>query len=397
MRPVIVLSVWLSTLIGSCKTRDNSEIKELPESPLIDMFNETSNYGKNLQAKFGSSELNFKVKSNITIKSPIEGSINLLSRFGTPTIAKVKFFDDGDPIGVGYFHEALDIARKNIADSNRVLAPVSGKAKLVFDEDPSTEKPEEIDNYSTSIVIHDDKSNALVSLLHVKPISKFYENSDFIAVKEGEVIGHIANLEGSVIPDSRELRHIHLMIIDFEKRQFLNPSLYLSGYRDVESPQINETALYDEQRKRHSKLISGKLDIVVSAFDKDNFSEFNQEIAQMSVVVRDQHGKELYKLPDCNFENFWFQKDLRLKSPLNAVNIQPIFDPLPVTSTNVVRKDISFEYAATNLKVIGSNCEILSDEDGYVLIDDSTTHVTIDVMVADHFGNSINKKFKVTR
>jgi hypothetical protein len=399
MRIVIVLVITLgASLISSCKPRADSDLKELPETPIVDMFDEASHYQKNLQAKFGSSGLNFAVnKKRLILNSPIEGRINLLSRFGTPTIAKIRFSDDGDPVGIGYFHDALDIARKNPQTSNQVFAPVSGKAKLVFDQDPEQEKPVDIDSYSTSIVIHDEQSNALISLLHVKPLPKFYESDGFIDVTKGEVIGQISNLEGSVIQDSPEFRHVHLMVIDFEKRQFINPSLYLIDYKDTLAPHIGEIAFYDEQRKRHSKLISGRLDLVLSTFDKDNFSTFNQEIAQMSVVLSDQHGKELFRLPPCNFENFWFQTDLRSKTPLHAVNIQPIFDPLPVESANIVRENIIFEYASTNLKVVKDNCEIIEDEVGYFSVDDSVKHVTVNVTVTDHFGNQSNKKFEISR
>ncbi len=397
IRIILILFCYMA-LLASCKQRDNSEIKELPESLLIDMFNETSNYNKNLQAKFGSSGLNFTVeKQNLRLVPPIKDSINLLSRFGTPTIAKVNFLDDSDPIGVGYFHEALDIARKDPYSPDDVFAPVSGKARLVFDADPTAEDPAGIDSYSTSLVIHDESSNALVSILHLKPLPNFYQNEGFVDVSKGEVIGQIGKLERSVIQDKPEFRHVHLMIIDFEKRQFLNPSFYLSGYKDTEAPHLSEVALYDEQRKRHSKLTSGKLDIVVSAYDMDNFSTFNQEIARMALVVNDHHGNELFNLPDCDFNDFWFEKDLGLKSPLHAINIQPIFDPLPVESANIAREKIFFEYAATNFNVKGGQCEILADEDGYVSIDDSHQYVIVSVKITDHFGNQIDRKFEIKR
>ncbi len=399
MQIVIFLLIWLSSnVLSSCKLRDDSDLKELPESPMVDMFDEDSHYYKNLQAKFGSSGLNFTVnKDSLILNSPLEGGINLLSRFGTPTIAKLRLMDDGDPVGIGYFHDALDIARKDPESSNQVLAPVSGKAKLVFDEDPDEEKPMDLDGYSTSIVIHDLQSNALIGLLHVKPLPKFYKSEGFIDVAKGEVIGQIANIESSIIQDSPELRHVHLMIIDFEKRQFINPSLYSRGYKDTLNPTIGDLAFYDEQRKRHSKLISGKLDLVVPSFDRDDFSTFNQEIAQMSVHVSDQDGKEIFRLPPCNFENFWFQKDLRSKTPLHALNIQPIFDPLPIEGANIVRENIVFEYAATNLKVFNQNCEIIEDAMGYFSVDDSVQSVTVNVTVSDHFGNQSNKKFEITR
>jgi hypothetical protein len=268
----------------------------------------------------------------------------------------------------------------------------------VFDENPESERPEEIDGFSTSIVIHDKESNALISILHVDPLQKFYQTTDFLNVNRGEAIGTLARVEDSVIPDRPEFRHVHLMIIDFEKLQFINPSQYLRDYKDTQPPQIKEVVFYDENRQRRSTLVSGKLDLVVSVFDVDNHSSFNQEIASMSVVVLDRNDKKIFELVNCNFEDFWFDKKMRLKSPLHAVNIKPIFDSIPAESTNVARENIYFEFAATNLKLgpMGQ-CEIIDDADGYMLIDDSHSYIAVQVEVTDHFGNTSKKEFEFVR
>lgn len=396
MKPWYMAFTTLCLLVvtsPSCKTVPATRVKTLPEAPLLDIFAEELPYNKSLTAKFKDSGFDFTVNpSRLQMDVPLESPFALLSRFGTPTFGTVNALAEG--VAVGYFHEALDFARVRADQSPAVRAPVSGMAAVVFDCAPGESDCVTPSDYATSVVIHDDVSHALVGMLHVRPTPALLNASGFVRVTKGAIIGVLGAIEGSVLGDKPEWRHTHLMAMDFQKGTFINPSRHFSGYADTKAPTILGVRLFDENAVLASSPKTGKYDIVVDAFDSDDHSSFNREIAGMSLSVRDQTGRVLFQLPRCAFDGFLFQPRLQLRSPLFALDAAEIINGLKDHPTNTLQKDIHFGYAPTNLRVgLDGTCSVIEDGAGFVVIPQTASMITADVTVFDHFDNQTRRVF----
>jgi hypothetical protein len=376
-----------------CKTADSSQVKTLPEAKLIDFFDHDFPYYQSLVQRFKGSGLDFTVNvGNIHLLPPLEGPFNLLSRFGTPTFGGIDFF--GASLAVGYFHGALDFARRQPGQSSAVRAPVSGLAAVVLDCAPDETKcRENTPAYGTSVVIYDKTSHALVGLLHVKPRPDINSAKDFVPVKAGEVIGELGALEDSLVPDRPEFRHTHLMLIDFKNDRLLNPSLLVEGYRDTLPPLISGVRVFDAAGRQGPPKGLGRFDLVVDAYDLDDHSIYHQEVASVVATARDQDGHVLFTLPRCLFDDFYFQSRQRPRSPLFALETASIVNEMKPNDVNVLRPDLSFGYVITNLKVDATGkCSIVNDDEGFVEIGASVQQIDLDVTAFDHFGNQFQKK-----
>lgn len=391
------------TATAGCKTRSNelSELESVPNQAFTDIYHTDHDGGlyENIQEKFSAQKWNYQVNlKNLQLNWPLQDEKTpLLTRFSTPTI--VSLDDDKEASDKAnwfvYLHEGLDIARSQTKVSTDVRAPVSGEAIIIHDVAADADEPKTPLPYNTAVVIYDKNSHAIVSMLHVTPAANL-KTDGFITVKAGDVVGTLAPLSGSGLPDDARLQHVHLSVMDLGKQMLINPMMHVSKYSDKIAPKIQRAFLMNEIGEVLTDLTDGALDIVIEASDRDRDSERPFEIAAIDFEVRDENNKVLRAGPDCDFGRFSEKNFAEVFDPRDALDLGNALTDGKAPAANQER---TFRYVITNLKPNGNDtgCELIGDEKGFLLVNEKTQKIKVRVKVYDHMGNSTRQEFEFKR
>ena len=237
----------------------------------------------------------------------------------------------------------------------------------------------------------------MVILLHVDPIPSLQEG--FLSdVVKGGVVGRLAEVESMKPEVEFAYRHTHLILIDLGARQLKNPLHGIKSYQDQTKPSVKEIYFLDDAGKKMAVLASDKVDIVVDAFDRDEASRNNMEVAEIAYSVFDDRGKKLLSSNQCRFDSFTDSI-----FPPSEENREPLSDLLdlgraksqssgkhwPEFKTDATNPDRSFRYVLTHFSADGTDdCKLRSDENGYLEVVDDVKALNVEVELWDHNGNS---------
>jgi hypothetical protein len=314
---------------------------------------------------------------------PLTGSRAVLSREGTP----IRLASDV------YEHTGLDVIRLTETEEAIVHAPLAGTA-IVSDWYGTQQFP--WGDYSTVVSIWDPDTHLVVQLMHVKA-DPMLPRGTFFPVTRGQPLGELADIgiAGG--------RHTHLNVVDAEHFELLDPITVMPQYLDTTKPVAHELYLLDAMGARHDALVSGPLDIVVSAHDRDDMSPRNLEVVSIAYSARDEMGNELGHLDRCLFSDA-FKKlatdwsmstsTIRLIDFGNATGQFSGFWP----SSDLGNPDRLFRYAVTNLVQNNGTCAVVAnDRDGQLVIADTVTSLTVTVDLWDDRDNRETKQFTLAR
>ena len=332
----------------------------------------------------------------LSLKWPIDSKkSSLLTRFGTPTVitTEQRMFNKN----FYYSHEALDITRHDHAESHNVYSPVSGIA-IIIEDGIINESLKDLDYYSTAVAILDENSNAIISLLHIKPslsLSKKY----FTKVSKGDLLGEMALVTSMQDPIKQELyKHIHLTMIDPINKNLINPIFYTDHYIDDVKPIIKDISLFDKKGKKHDALVHGEVDLVITGYDKDNFSNRNFEIAEFTFIVKDLHNNIIHQVKDCHLD--FLSNALTFKNNKDAYYLDHIGkfvnDDFDLFYTNASVRDREFSYVLSHFKNSSHRCILKKDKDSNLSINKDIDFINVEIEIKDYFGNKSRyvKEFK---
>lgn len=305
---------------------------------------------------------------------PVPGEKSLLlNRLGTPI-----YFGS-----MGYYHTAFDVLRTPEADGTTVVAPHAGLAK-VFDWYGTPVNPS--DPYSSVIAIYDPVSHVVTQLMHVKALPALASATDPIEVAQGDVIGEIAVI--NQIAD--RLRHSHVDFIDGQKKTILNPGALFPNYHDSVAPQAKRVYVADEAAQTGDKLVSGKIDVVVEAFDRDDDSDRNFELGAIAYSVEDESGQVLANVPRCSLDHVYES----IAGP-SSFRAKQLIDFGSATgqlggdwpSSDIDNRERTFRYALTQLVVEDGRCKVLDDTVGHLEVGDDIQQIVVRMTLWDPKGN----------
>lgn len=401
MKTVAFALLAMSAASVSCKTRTAAltELESIPNQAFADIYHTDHEAGlyDNIQDKFGTQKWNYQVNlKNLKLNWPLKDTkTTLLTRFSTPTIVSLEEAHETTQANwFVYLHEGLDISRSQAEVSADVQAPVSGQA-IVMQDAIADETTTPLTAYDTAVVIYDQNSHAVVSLLHVAPAAHLKTDS-FTAVKAGDVIGSLAPITGVALPNDPRLQHVHLSVLDLSKQLMLNPMMHMAPYNDKIAPKIHNAFLLNENGEKLTHLIDGDLDIVIEASDRDRDSERSFEIAAIDFEVRDENNKVLRSAPDCDLSRFTEKNFMDVFDSRDALDLG---NAMSDGKNAPVQAERSFRYIITNLKPNGNDggCDLLADEKGFLPISEKTQKIKILVKIYDHMGNSTRQEFEFKR
>lgn len=308
-----------------------------------------------------------------------------LTRFGTP-IQLASY---------GYIHTALDIMRPLPTDSTDVLAPVAGTA-FMFDWYGNVGYHG--NPYAGVVGIWDPKSKLVFQLMHVEPSPELLAaGTNPIEVTQGQVIGKLAlpPIDG----DAEGFRHTHLDIIDGAGKRALDPSRYLP-YQDHVTPRFGELYVLDATAKKSNKLSTGKLDVVIEASDRDDFSARNFEVNAISYSIL-VDGVLALSTPKCEFDHLY--ERVTQESYSSGVLSFIDFGNAAAQRDNkwpmsdLGNPDRTFRYALTQLAVVDGRCTVKKDADGFLELPEAAKSISVRVTAWDPSGNQTTTRRVVRR
>lgn len=309
------------------------------------------------------------------------GNTALLTRFGTPIQVD----------NLALFHTGFDVYRLNPeSESDQVFAPFAGTA-LVFNWSGI---PGYRGDYSSVVAIRDPQSHVLAQLMHVRPSQRLMDaGTEFIQVERGEIIGTLANdLWWLEEEHQNRLRHIHVTLFDGGNMMLLNPASYFE-YRDSIPPAVNELYVLDQNSEKHTTLVSGRLDIVLDVYDRDDDSNRNFEVGSIAYEIVDQAGNVLSQSPRCFFENLFETVEYPYTGPqvVNLIdfgNARHQMEEGDWPNSDLDDRERSFRYALTQFFVNeAGRCDVHSDDAFFVEISDAVMAIEVRAQVWDHNEN----------
>lgn len=318
-----------------------------------------------------------------------DASPSVLNRLGTP-ILFAEF---------GYYHTGFDAIRSNPEGDENVLAPHDGLA-LMFDwagnRSSDTESP-----YTAVVAIYDPVSHVVTQIMHLSPTAAIAQATDPVPVQRGEVIGTLAKppIDG---PMASALKHVQIAFVDGANKKLLNPAVHFADYADTVAPTASSVYVTDEEGSvRTSDFVTGKLDFVVDAFDRDDHSERNLEVSAIAFTITDQDGNVVASQPKCTLDHLY--ESLEETASFRAKHLVDFgsavgqaFGGWP--HSDVANPDRTFRYALTQLAVDEEGrCTVLDDEDGYLEVTDEMTQLDISVTLWDAKDNETETAFELVR
>lgn len=314
----------------------------------------------------------------------------VLNRFGTPILYT----------NIGYFSAGFNVLRSDPATvSDEVRAPHAGVA-AVFDW-RGNRVSEIFDPYSTIVAIYDPASHVITTLTHVSPESNLLTASGTVSVTARSKIGRLprAPLAGA---DGARLSNVEVILFDGEQKKVLDPGRYFKSYADTAAPTVASVYLTDEDRTKNGKFKNGKQDLVLEAFDRDDASLRNLEIAAIAVTVHDQDSNTLLDLPRCDLGDIF----TKLGSSDGQSRLTDLVDFGSAKSqrsggwpsSDVDNVNRTFRYALTQLSVgPDGSCQVRADDQGFLDVANLTTKLFVNVSVWDRKGNTSSKDLTVER
>lgn len=380
-----IFTFFASVLVmAACGERPGSRLQSLPNDGFLQSME--SDFFLRIQETFEPHELDLETHAEaLDPLWPLAAQPDLMTRFGTPT--HIAGF-------LNYDHEALDIRRADPTAPQTVRTPVKGQAALVHDGGSD-------DPYSTAVVIYDEQSHYLLSLLHVDPAPRF-ETDGLTPVEKGAPIGDLAPVTSMESPDEAKYRHVHLSVIDLKQKRLEDPEPYLAeGYLDTASPVAERVYFLDSNAELSAPAPGVELDVVAEVFDRDGLSGWNFEVAALSYDIKDDKGRVLASSAVCDLTEFTAKGQFQEERPLPSYRMldlaatdgqtQEGFFSFPTDALNPER---TFRYALTHLKANRSGpCQLLSDEAGTLVISPATDKITVEISLRDHQGNWSRKSF----
>lgn len=371
----------------------SSNLKKLSNGRYVDIYHRSETYYTKLKEKFQSLDKDLEKPdiSKLQMIWPLKDQKTyMLQRYGL--MQNAKFVDGDDSFGVAYLHDALDIARSNTQLSKEVIAPVSGLAFSFFDLDKDNPS-------SLSVIIFNPESNLLVSLLHVVPDPLLFPDDGVIVeVEAGQRLGELAIHNHVLEKQQEENRHIHLSVVDLFNNKLLNPLIFFQSYKDSHLPAAKGVYIMDDEGQKKDSLVSGKIDVILDAFDMDGQSLYNLDISYLEIEITDQSGNVIYNLDECNLKHYTEKLD-------NMYDIRDMFDlendPLHSEyfkkSEANVQKKRSFKYVLTHLKEADGFCLLEQDEQSFLQIDDSVQSIIVKYNIMDFHRNAATGTVMLSR
>ncbi len=318
------------------------------------------------------------------------GETALLDRFGTPLLLWQT----------PYFHTALDVLRADPTTSAEVFAPVSGPAG-VFDW--SGNRGAGNSDYSTVVAIYDEQSGAVVQLMHVQPTEELLEaGRELIDVQAGERIGTLASTM-SWFTDPNELeafRHTHVSIIDGENIRSLDAARFMP-YLDDTPLELVDAYLLDDDALRHDELVTGRLDLVLEVFDRDETSDRNFEVDAFAFEILDDQGNVLRSIARCEVDDLYADNSApyRLRT-LQLLDFGNAADQVDGSwpNSDIGNRERTFRYALTQLtRDEEGQCDVIADPEGFVDIPEATQWIEVRGTMWDVRDNATPLEVRIER
>jgi hypothetical protein len=193
-------------------------------------------------------------------------------------------------------------------------------------------------------------------------------------------------------------------VVDAVQVELVDPITALPAYPDTTKPQIGEVYLLDELARRQTTLQSGGLDVIATAFDRDDSSPRNLEVASVAFIATDQLGNVLGRLTRCRLADAFTKlatdwmtasSTIRLIDFGSATGQLAGFWP----SSDLGNPDRLFRYALTNLRnAQDGSCSVVdNDRDGQLAITDDVTSLTLTIDMWDSRDNQQTAHVTVNR
>jgi hypothetical protein len=348
--------------------------------------------------------------SKLRLRWPLNDSRRrILSVFESPDVVKISANEDGKDVVYWTVipHRAVDIARSSESVSPIVHSPVTGLAIIIPDEsDPSAAESQESGSYASTVAIYEPISRAIVNLLHVKPRADFKFGAAPAPVQAGEAIGELA----SDIPCNPNLvenmRHTHVFLIDGSKGiRIRNPFKYFIDFKDSAPPIVDDVYLFDSAARQHSRLVDGKIDIVLKAHD--TFDQGSELIppAELSYRVWSDRNVILAKADRCQLgPHLYNPNSAGLLSVYSSYyDLMGSFDEAtdevwPNTFTPASQATRFYRLALTHLRTgQSSSCTLLSDPNGFLEITPDIQFIRVEAILRDRKGNTSHWIRKIER
>jgi hypothetical protein len=271
--------------------------------------------------------------------------------------------------------------------SDDVRAPVSGQL-MVFDTFGAPRLAPV--GYASIVAIYDSASRLVVTLLHVMPTPALASITAPVPITKGAIVGSLAPPSLNNFPAVHEFHHTHLNVIDGRSKKLLDPVPLFAAYKDTVKPSVEAVYLLDELAARSDALRTGRLDVVVDAFDRDDESARNLEVAAIAYAIKDGHGNVLRSSPRCNLRELFES----IASPYSerALSLVDFGNALSQRDNTWPNADLGnlnrrFRYVLTHLAVKDGRCTTLDDADGYLDVADDVSRLDVHVTLWDPSGN----------
>lgn len=311
----------------------------------------------------------------------------VLNRLGTPILFG-QF---------GYFHTGMDIMRSSGVVSTEVTAPHDGLA-AVFDwtgaKIEASSNPQQ-----TVVAIYDPVSHVITQLMHVDPAAALLGQTDPVTVHKGDVIGKLALAPVPGQVDRMRLAHTHVNFVDGENLKLLNPAK-LFPYKDTTLPETKTVYITTDEGKKREDFLSGKMDIVVEAADRDDDSQRNLEVSAIAFTIKDQDGNVLSQSAQCNlgdlYESIAAPYSTKAKELIDFGSAATqVNGGWPSSDTDNAAR--TFRYGLTQLAVENGRCTVKNDADGFLDIPDTVEKLSVEVTLWDGSGNKSVSTTEVLR
>ena len=173
----------------------------------------------------------------------------------------------------------------------------------------------------------------------------------------------------------------------------------LDLYKDSIKPSIKSVYMLSDAAQKTAVIPAGKFDLVVEAFDRDDYSKRNFGLAAISYNVSDESGNIIKSVAKCSFEPFTSELGLSDEN-----KIEPLHDLLDLgdakgqlseegwldLKTDAANVDRTFRYVLTHLsKNEEGRCTVIPDEDGFLQVSEDVSKLTLSITLWDFHGNTL--------
>jgi hypothetical protein len=349
----------------------------LPNGSVYELDHDGMGY-RMIAEYFGERGLDLRVDTSAFAPIwPVRGGkTSVLDRVGTPIYLGQS----------GYYHTAFDILATPAPNGREVIAPHAGLA-LVFDWSGRRATPN--NPYRSVVAIYDPVSHIVTQLMHVKPTAALAAATEPVRIARGDVVGEIT-MAPIGAEDAARLSHAHVNFIDGATNTILDPARLFPDYHDSVAPQPKRLYVADEAARAGNTLVSGKIDLVLEAFDRDDDSNRNLELGAIAYTIQDPRGEVIASLPRCSLSHLY--ESVAAPASFRAKELIDFGSASSQISGGWPNSDIdnperTFRYALTQLAVENGRCKVLDDVAGHLEIGDDVEELVVRVTLWDPKGN----------